>query len=145
MKKLLKGLAIFLGIVAVAAIAFCVWMVYLPKDETGVTPDQALRDDTGEIVTGPSGEMFFEYSGNQGAATETANGTNGETEYSISGVWRWNDTIECYPGLRAGDTKIKLRFNSVKTSETYLKFTLHEGNSELGNPLYDHIKADPSY
>ena len=130
MKKLLKGLKIAMGIaVAVVAIALCVWMAYSNKKPSSVTSEQALRDDLGVIVTGPSGEMFFEYSGNPGVATADPADTDGEMHYYISGVWRWNDEIECYPGLRVGETKIKLRFNSVKTSETYLKFTLHEGNS----------------
>ena len=127
MKKLLKGLKVAMGIAAaVAAIALCVWMAYSNKEPAGVTSEQALRDDSGAIVTGPSGEMFFEYSGNPGVATAEPTDTEGEMHYYISGVWRWNDKVECYKNLQIGRTKVKFHFNSVRTSETYLEFCLYD-------------------
>lgn len=134
MKTFLKYLKVWLiAAIAVAAIAICVWMALANRDPVGVTPELALRDEAGNIVTGPSGEMFFEYSGIEGTASETTNDINGKKDYYISGVWRWNDRLECYSGLKIGTTKIAFRFNSVKTSETFLKITLYDkGAFHLG-------------
>lgn len=131
-------------IVLIVAVGFCVWMAISNRTQSGVPIEQALRDDTGNIVAGPNGEMFFEYSGFPGVAEEDRNEDGKPTSYYLSGVWKWNEKLASYPGLEGADVEtIPLDFHSVRCKETSVVFRQYSDG--FLNVSYTKVDSDRGY
>lgn len=134
MKRVGKILKILFWVTVVAlVIGFGIWSVSRhPQQKLPISPEQALKNTDGNVITGPNGEMFFEYSGLPGSALEKPDEGTDNVAYYLSGVWRWNDKLSAYPGMKLNTKQVvSLKFNSVRASESGLLFQQYDDEEEF--------------
>ena len=121
MKRVGKTIKILAcSVIAVLVLGVGLWfaMQYL-QPKPPIPPELALKDDAGNVVTGPNGEMFYDYTGNLGELSESVDAETNETSYFVSGVWRWNEKLLPLPDSKDGKTTLaKVSFNTAANSET---------------------------